>query len=75
MSFPVPTDTGLVPGTGLSVVFLAFAAVALLIALRFIKRALVPIGAFLEAIMAAAVVAFALVAALVLIGAALLSVR
>nr|WP_296071921.1 hypothetical protein [uncultured Actinoplanes sp.] len=49
--------------------------IALLVALRFVKRALAPIGAVFEAIVAAAVVAFALFAALALIGAALLGVR
>ncbi len=75
MSFPSPADAGLAPGTGLSVVFLVCAVIALLVALRFVKRALAPIGAVFEAIVAAAVVAFALFAALALIGAALLGVR
>jgi hypothetical protein len=63
------------PGSGLSVVFLVFAVVVLLLALRFVKRAVAPIGAILEAVFAAAMVAFALVVALALIGATLVSMR
>jgi hypothetical protein len=45
----------------------------LIIALRFIKRALVPIGPLLQAIAATAVITLAIGAALVLLIAALLS--
>jgi hypothetical protein len=55
------------------VVYLVLAALALLVALRFAKRALAPMGAILEAVVAAAVVSFAIVAALAFIGAAALS--
>jgi len=72
---PPHVELEAVTGPSLSVVFLVCAVIALLVALRFVKRALAPIGAILEAVVAAAVVAFALLAALALIGAALVGVR
>ncbi|WP_433831005.1 hypothetical protein ACQP2E_12370 [Actinoplanes sp. CA-015351] len=48
-------------------VYLAVAAICLLIALRFLRRALAPIGALIQAVAAAAVVAFAAVIALAML--------
>jgi hypothetical protein len=53
-----------------SLLYLVLAAVFLVIALRFVRRALAPIGTFVQA---AAVVAFAIGMALVLLAAAALS--
>jgi hypothetical protein len=53
--------------------YLALAAVLLVIALRFVRRALAPIGALVQAVAAAAVVAFATGLALILVVAAALS--
>jgi len=55
------------------IVYLTLAAVALLIALRLMKRALAPIGALVQAVAAAAVVAFTIGLALVLVVAAAFS--
>ncbi len=49
------------------ITYLAVAAVCLVIALRFLKRALAPIGALMQAVASAAVVAFAAVLALALL--------
>ncbi|MBB2940311.1 hypothetical protein FB565_000015 [Actinoplanes lutulentus] len=48
-------------------VYLAVAAICLLIALRFLKQALAPIGALIQAVAAAAVVAFTAVIALAML--------
>jgi hypothetical protein len=58
---------------GSAAVYLFIAMLCLVIALRFIKRALVPIGPLLQAIAATAVVTLAVGAALVLLTAALMS--
>lgn len=69
MSLLFPT-TPAVPGAfppvwmNQPIVYLAVAAVALVIALWFLKRALAPIGTLIQAVAAAAVVAFAAVLAL-----------
>jgi hypothetical protein len=55
--------------------YLVLAAVFLLIALQFLRRALVPIEALVEALVAVAVCAFAIGLALLLLVAALLSGR
>jgi hypothetical protein len=52
------------------IVYLVLAALALMIALRFMKRALAPIGTLVRAVAAAAVVAFTIALALVLVAAA-----
>lgn len=51
-------------------VYLIFAAVSLVVALRFAKRALAPVGALMQAAAAAAVVAVAIGVALVLVAVA-----
>src|SRR5215213_3822339 len=51
-------------------VFLVLAAFFLLIALRFMRRALAPVGALVQAVAAAALVAVSIGAALVLLAAA-----
>jgi hypothetical protein len=56
-----------------SVVYLVLAALVLLIALRYVKRALAPIEAIVGAVIAAAIVSVAMILALALIGAAVLS--
>jgi len=58
---------------GSAVLYLIIAMLCLVVALRFIKRALVPIGPLLHAIAATAVVTLAIGAAVVLLTAALLS--
>ena len=60
---------------GHAVLYLVIAMLCLVIAMRFVKRALVPIGPLLQAVAAAAVVAFAVGAALVLLVASLMSGR
>jgi hypothetical protein len=60
---------------GGSVPYLVLAVALLIIALHFVRRALAPIGDLVQAIAAAAVVAFAIGIALVLVTAALLSGR
>ena len=58
------------------ITYLGVAAVCLLIALRFLKRALSPIGALIQALSSAAIVAFAAVLALaMLVMAAFTTVR
>ena len=58
------------------ITYLTVAAVCLVIVLRFIKQALAPIGALIQAVVAAAIVAFAAVLALaMLIIAAVTTVR
>jgi len=58
------------------IVYLLVAAICLMVVLRFLKQALAPIGALIQAVAAAAVVAFAAVLALVLLTvAAVTSVR
>lgn len=58
------------------IIYLAVAAVCLVVALRFLKRALAPIGALLHAAAAAAIVVCAAVLALaMLVIAALTTVR
>lgn len=49
------------------IIYLAVAAVCLVVALRFLKRALSPIGVLIQAVAAAAVAAFAAVLALALL--------
>lgn len=49
------------------ITYLVIAAVCLVVALRFLKRALSPIGALIQAAAAAAVVAFAAVVALAML--------
>jgi hypothetical protein len=63
----------LLPGPEL--LYLILAAICLLIALRFMRRTLVPIEALVDALVAAAVVAFTIGIALVLLVAAVLSGR
>jgi hypothetical protein len=58
---------------GPAVLYLVIAIVCLIVALRFLKRALVPLGPLLQAIAATAVITLAIGAALVLLTAALLS--
>jgi hypothetical protein len=58
-----------------SLLYLVLAALFLVIALRFMRRALAPIGTFVQAVAAAAVVAFAIGMALVLLAAAALNPR
>ena len=48
-------------------VYIAIAAICLLIALRFLKRAIAPIGALIQAVAAAALVAFTAVIALAML--------
>nr|WP_296074747.1 hypothetical protein [uncultured Actinoplanes sp.] len=55
------------------ILYLILAALALLMALRFVKRALAPIGVFVQAVAAAAAVAFLVTVALVLVAVAALS--
>ena len=58
------------------ITYLTVAAVCLVIVLRFLKRALSPIGALIQAVAAAAIVAFAAVLALaMLVIAAVVTVR
>jgi hypothetical protein len=58
------------------ITYLAVAAVCLVVALHFLKRALSPIGALVQVVAAAAIVAFAAALALaMLIIAAVLTVR
>ncbi|WP_328459665.1 hypothetical protein OHA21_27710 [Actinoplanes sp. NBC_00393] len=56
-----------------SLIFLMLAALCLVVAIRFVKRALEPIGAIVESVAAAAAVFLALGLALVLVLAAALS--
>jgi hypothetical protein len=58
-----------------AVLYLIIAMLCLAVALRFIKRALVPIGPLLQALAATAAIALAIGAALVLMTAALLGGR
>lgn len=60
---------------GLRTVYLVLAVLALLIALRFMRRAFAPVEALVQVIAAAVVVAFAVAAAVALIAAALLTAR
>ncbi|GAA2538706.1 hypothetical protein GCM10010435_02450 [Winogradskya consettensis] len=60
-------------GGAQDLLYLALAAALLLIALRFIRRAVAPVGAVIEAAAAAAVVALAAGMALVLVVAAAIS--
>jgi hypothetical protein len=55
--------------------YLIIAIVCLVVALRFLRRALAPIGPLLQAIAATAIIALSVGAALVLLTAALLSGR
>ena len=57
------------------IAYLVLAAICLIIALRFIKRAIAPVGALLHAVAAAAVVALATALALALVAVAALSIR
>jgi hypothetical protein len=61
------------PENGLLYLFLA--AVSLLVALRFVKRAMAPIGTLVRAVAAAAGVAFAIGVALAFVAAAVLNGR
>jgi hypothetical protein len=56
-----------------AVLYLLIAGGCLLLALRFVKRALQPVGQLVHAVAAAALVAFSIGAALVLLAAAALS--
>jgi hypothetical protein len=56
-----------------SLLYLTLAALLLVLALRFMRRALAPIGAVMQAVAAAAVVAFAVGLALVLVALAAFS--
>jgi hypothetical protein len=58
--------------TGQQTLYLVLAVLALLIALRFMKRALAPIEVFVQAITAAAIMAFAIAVAIALVLAAAL---
>jgi len=58
---------------GQRTLYLALAAFALLVALRFMRRALAPVEVLVQAVAAAAVVAFAIALALALVTAAALS--
>jgi hypothetical protein len=64
---PVPLDAVDAPWMHQPITYLAVAAVCLVIALRFLKRALSPIGVLIQAVAAAAVAAFAAVLALALL--------
>lgn len=72
MSFLSPTSPAALDALEASwmhqpITYLAVAAACLLIALRFLRRALSPIGALVQAVAAAAVVAFATAFALALL--------
>jgi hypothetical protein len=54
-------------------VYFCLAGLALLVVLRFAKRALAPVGAMIQAVAAAAIVAFALVMGAALVAVGLLS--
>jgi hypothetical protein len=58
---------------GSAALYLVSAALCLVVALLFVRRALAPIGALVEAVVAAAMVALAIGAALVLLTAAALA--
>jgi hypothetical protein len=71
--FPTsPANFDAIPAswTDQPIVYLVLAALSLLLALRFMKRALAPIGALVQAVAAAAMVAVSVGAALVLLAAA-----
>jgi hypothetical protein len=68
--FPIssaPVDTIHASWMNQPIIYLTVAAVSLVIALRFLKRALAPIGALIQAVAAAAVVAFTAVLALAML--------
>jgi hypothetical protein len=68
--FPIssaPVDTFHASWMNQPIIYLTVAAVSLVIALRFLKRALAPIGALIQAVAAAAVVAFTAVLALAML--------
>jgi hypothetical protein len=72
MSFLFPTSPATLDAVSASwthqpITYLAVAAVCLVVALRFLKRALSPIGALIQAVAAAALVAFAAVLALAML--------
>jgi hypothetical protein len=74
MQTPVGTaDLDGLPGN--TVLYLLIAGVCLVVALRYLRRALIPLGPLLQAIAATAVVALAIGVALVLLAAAVLSGR
>jgi hypothetical protein len=70
LTSPAEFDTVHVSWTDQPLVFLVLAAFFLLIALRFMKRALAPVGALVQAFAAATLVAVSIGAALVLLAAA-----
>lgn len=63
----VPLDAFDAPWMNQPITYLAVAAVCLVVALRFLKRALSPIGILIQAVAAAAGAAFAAVVALALL--------
>ena len=72
MSLLFPTSPATVNGFDAAwlhrpIIYLAVAAICLAIALRFLRRALSPVGALIEAVAAAAVVAFTLVLAFAMV--------
>lgn len=72
MSFHSPTTTAALDAIDASwthrpITFLIVAAICLMVVLRFLKQALAPLGALIQAITAAAIVAFAAVLALVML--------
>jgi hypothetical protein len=73
---PAPTDAFPASMMDRPIVYLVIAAICLVIVIRFLKRAMSPIGALFQAVTAAAVVAVAAVLALaMLIVAAVLTAR
>jgi uncharacterized membrane protein len=73
---PVPPDAFDASWMHQPITYLSVAVVCLVIVLRFLKRALSPVGALVQALVAAAVVAFAAVLALaMLVVAAVTTVR
>ncbi|HEY0534778.1 MAG TPA: hypothetical protein VGD29_24600 [Actinoplanes sp.] len=81
MSFLCPTSLATTDAFEASwmhqpIVYLVGAGICLVVVLRFLRRALVPIGALIQAVAAAAIVAFAAVLAVaMLVIAAVTSVR
>ena len=68
-----PAWNGSLPAGDIRLASLTLSLIFLLVALRFLKRSFQPIGVLIRSVAAAAMVAMAIAAALILLGAAFLS--